>query len=186
MGRVDEAVAEINLAQEIDPISIECHVFLAPTLFFARRYDQTIEQANKTLELFPNFWLSHTTIGRVAVARGNFNAAIKQFEQAYKIDQDNPEVLMELARAYAFVGKRGEAEKIISQLNELARRDYVSPYHFALCYFALLDKERGYDYLEKAYQARSWYLTALKQNPQFDDLRQDARFIDLSKRLQFP
>jgi adenylate cyclase len=90
-----------------------------------------------------------------------------------------------LGYAYARSGERTKAETIITELNQLSSRRYVSSYYTAIIYLGLGDKRRAVDGLEKAYEARDWSLLSLKMERIFDPLRSEPRFIALMKKLNF-
>ena len=90
---------------------------------------------------------------------------------------------MDLGRAYAVAGQREEARKALDELQTRAKRGYIAPFFFANVYLGLGEKEQAFAWLEKAYEARSWYLTWLKVDPALDSLRSDPHFADLLRRV---
>ena len=89
----------------------------------------------------------------------------------------------DLSNLYAVMGRRGVAQKMLAELEALAKRRYVPPYFFALVYTGLGDRDRAFTYLNKAYDEYNDYLIYLKVEPLFDSLRSDPRFKDLLQRL---
>jgi adenylate cyclase len=96
-----------------------------------------------------------------------------------------PQVLGWLGYAYAKSGERTKGEATITELNQTSSRRYVPAYLTALIYLGLGDKGRALDGLEKAYEARYWFLLRLKMDRIFDPLRSEPRFIALMKKLNF-
>jgi serine/threonine-protein kinase len=186
IGRFDESVAEEKKAQELDPLEVFAFVQMGVTLHFARRYDQAIDQARQAIKMDPNFWLPHVSLGRAYEQKGQLAEAIAEYEKAREIDANTPEVLMDLGRAYAVAGRRAEAERILAELKARTKTGYVSPFHIAMVYIGLGDKEQAFAALEQAYEARSWYMTWLKTAPEFNSLRSDPRFADLVRRVGLP
>jgi len=85
------------------------------------------------------------------------------------------------------LGRKAEAEEILRQLQRQSKTSYVSPYIIAAIYAGLADKNRAFEYLEKAYQERSSdVLYFLKADLRIDSLRDDPRFQDLLRRMNFP
>jgi tetratricopeptide (TPR) repeat protein len=92
-----------------------------------------------------------------------------------------------LAHAYAAMGKRAEAEKILSELQRQSKVTYVSPYMIAVIYSGLGQNDKALEFLEKAYQERSPDIAySLKADLRVDSLRPDPRFHDLLRRVGFP
>lgn len=108
-----------------------------------------------------------------------------QFRQVAEIE-DSPWAAAALGNVYAASGQKDEALKELAKLEETASRRYVSPYFFALVYTGLNDRERAFDYLNKAYDEHNDYLIYLRVEPLFDSLRADPRFQDLLRRIRFP
>jgi tetratricopeptide (TPR) repeat protein len=92
-----------------------------------------------------------------------------------------------LAHAYAAMGRRAEAEKILSDLLRQSKRNYVSPYMIATIDAGLGDKNRAFEFLEKAFQEKSPDIPYfLKADLRLDALRSDPRFQDLVRRVGLP
>ena len=92
------------------------------------------------------------------------------------------EMLALLGHAYGVSGKRAEALQVISELQELQGRQYVSPYTVAAIYAGLGEKDQAFKWLEKANDERDIWLMNLKVDPVFSKLRADRRFADLLAR----
>ena len=89
----------------------------------------------------------------------------------------------ELGLAHALAGNRGEALKLVGQLNEQSKQRYISPFNRAVIYGGLGDKRRAMEWLEKAFDERSVSLNLLKLSPAFISLRGDARFVAMVRGL---
>jgi adenylate cyclase len=83
-------------------------------------------------------------------------------------------------------GHRLEAEAVLAKLNEIEKTKTVSHYWEATIYAALGERDKAFAELERAYQARDWFLQRLKVDPFLDPLRDDPRFADLVKRIGLP
>ena len=91
-----------------------------------------------------------------------------------------------LGRAYAESQKKLEANEMVDELHELAKRQYVSAYEVATIYVALGDREQAFELLAKAYAEHSFHLVNLNVSPQFKSVRSDPRFQDLVQRIGLP
>ena len=182
--RLDEAVAESRLAIELDPLSPLTATDSAFALTYQRKYSAAKEQCRNALALDPNNWFGQFALGWIDIQAGKFNEAITELQQARAMDSP-PYVAGWLGYAYAKSGERTKAEATITELNQTSSRRYVSAYLTAIIYLGLGDKQRALDGLEKAYEARDWFLLSLKMNRAFDPLRSEPRFIALTKKLNF-
>jgi Flp pilus assembly protein TadD len=153
------------------------------SLYYAHRYDQAIEQLRNTIDLAPDLWPTHDLLGWVYEVKGQLPEAIVEYQKARQIAGTIAEPLSSLGRAYALEGKVAEARKVLVELNELSKDNWVPPYNFAVIYSALGDKDQAMASLEKAFEERSWYVTNLAVDPKVDNLRSDPRFQDLLHRM---
>ena len=181
-GRSEEALRELKRALELDPLSTPNDHALAVGFFCARQYDQSIEQDQKTLELDPNFFFAHSVLGFAYVQKSMYKEGIAESEKALAISPNNTQALSGLGYAYAAAGRRLEAQKVLDQLNELSKQKYVPAFFRAAIYAALGEKDKAFEWLEKAYQER-YLFGAIRVDPAFDPLRSDQRFEDLLRRM---
>ena len=186
-GRPDEAIAEGKRAVQIDPVSPEANTYLGIDYVFARRYDEAIDQLRKTVELDRNYWYAHNILGRAYEASGKLPEAIAEFQRALELENSVAENWCNLGHAYAQAGQRSEAEKIIARLKKSSQQNYVPPYNMATIYAGLGDKDKAFDWLNRAYDERSDNLVLfIKVDPQMDNLRSDSRFGELLRRIGLP
>jgi serine/threonine protein kinase/tetratricopeptide (TPR) repeat protein len=182
--RFDEARAESGRAQELDPVSPMAGATVGWALYFARRYDQAIDQFKKTLEADPQFWVAHDYLARVYFQKGMYGEAIEEFQKAKTLSPGTPVIVAELGYTHAVSGKKREAQMALDELKELSRRGrYVPMFVFALLYSGLGDKDRAFEWLEKAYEERSPVFEYLEVEPFYDGLRSDPRVLELLRRL---
>ena len=186
LGEFDRAIPEGKRAVELDPLSLVVNTDLAVDYTMARRYPEAIEQLNKTLAMDPRFYYARLTFGLALQCNGQLPEAIAQYKKAAELT-DDPLVLASLAQAYAKAGQRGEALKLLAQMQELATKRYVGLWSFARVHLALGEKEKAIDELERAYLERSDpYITFIKVSPLFDPLRGDPRFQALLAKAFSP
>ena len=182
-GRLDEAIAEIKRTLELDPLSINDNATLGIAFFLARQYDRAIEQEAKTLELDPTFVLAYYFRGVAYSKKSMYEQGVAEFDKGMAISPVNPVALTGLGYGYAVTGRRAEAQKVLDKLNELSKHEYVSPVWRAKIYAGLEEKDRAFEWLEKAYEDRSIVSVGfMKPNPMFDPLRSDPRYANLLRR----
>jgi serine/threonine protein kinase/tetratricopeptide (TPR) repeat protein len=183
MGRHREAVAEMERAMEIEPLSLIQGANFAGVLMYARQFDRAVEQAKKTYDLDPTFFGSQNWLCHTYDAKGMYAESLSISEK--KSESSFPS-LAPMGYAYAKAGRRREAEEVINRWKELAKTKYVLDYWVAVTYVGLGEKDAAFAELEKAYQARDWFLPRIKTDPFMDPLRDDPRFKDLVRRLGLP
>jgi eukaryotic-like serine/threonine-protein kinase len=186
MKRFDEAIKEAKRAEEIDPLSTLAVSNVAWMSYFARNYDQAREQYQKAIEIEPTHFLPHRRLGLIYLQTNLPKEALAEIEKAAALSGAGVEARAYLGYAYAFAGKRTEAQKIIDELREESKTKYVAPYPMALIYTGLGDKDQALQWLDKAYEARASNMVFLTVEPIFDPLRSDPRFADLIRRIGLP
>ena len=127
--------------------------------------------------------LSSHIFKQIEEQKGPFAEALAELNKASRLN-DLPQVRAALGHLQAVSGQRTEAQTVLAELHETARRKYVSPYDIAALYAGLGETEQALTWLEKAYEERSgWLGLWLKVDPKFDSLRDDPRFRDLLRRV---
>ncbi|MDA2924544.1 protein kinase, partial [Acidobacteria bacterium AH-259-L09] len=182
MGKHSEAFRELTRAEELEPLSLIINAVFGWFFYFSRRFDLSIEYLGKALDLDRSFARAHVFLGRAFEQKQMFDEAILQFQQAGKLDP-RPTYLGELAHTYAVAGLREQAILTLQELQELAQKTYVPPYDLAMIYKALGETDRAFEWLERSYQERRFYMVLLKVEPRLDTLRSDPRFTDLLRRM---
>ncbi|HWC76723.1 MAG TPA: protein kinase, partial [Blastocatellia bacterium] len=183
MGRIDEALEMMKRAQDLDPLSLIISLNVARVYYFARDYDRAIEQCRKALEMFPDFALALRRLGQAYSQKQMYPEAIEAFRSAIENSHNDSETMAALAHTFALSGRPEEAERILSDMMEMSKTLYVSPYSVARVHTGLGDKEQALDWLEKACEQRHGILAYLKVEPVFDPLRSEPRFIGLLRKM---
>ncbi|HTG16225.1 MAG TPA: tetratricopeptide repeat protein, partial [Blastocatellia bacterium] len=182
LGRSDEAIAQTWRAQELDSTSSIIRSNVALVYIYAHRYDDSIAACQKFLELDPTYFAARRYLGQAYAQKGKYDLAISELQRAVATN-GSPLIRAELAYTYARAAKKDEAQKILTDLQRLSSERYISPYHIALIYSGLGNKEETFNWLEQAFQGRTDYLVFLKVDPRFDWLHGDPRFASLLERI---
>jgi tetratricopeptide (TPR) repeat protein len=183
MQRLNEAVAALQKAQQLDPLSPILQCCLGLIYFAARKYDHAVEQLRSALELDPHHFMSHMFLGITWFATGKLDEGIHACETALQLAGDFPYILGFLASAHARTGRIDEAKKLLGQLQDRAQRTYVPPFSFAVIYFGLGEIDKGFDYLEQAVEDQDFRIQNLVVSPLFDPMRSHPRFQALLRKM---
>ena len=182
MGNLEEAIAEITRAREIDPLSLIINTDVGHILYLARQYDQAITAYRKALELDPNFSTAHLRLGEAYTQQGRYEEALAELQQGRRLYRD-PAFIIALGYTYAVSGHRGEAQKALAEVQALAQQSPGQWYHRALIHTGLGEKDQAFDWLRQAYDHHYGPLALYKVEPMLDSLRSDPRYTDLLRRL---
>jgi TolB-like protein/Flp pilus assembly protein TadD len=185
MGRPEEAIANFKRGLDLDPLSPIINGALGEAFYYTRQYDQAIEQLQKTLELDPNLHPARAFLADSYLHKSMNKEATEELEKHLVIAEGRVWGLAELGYAYALVGRRPDALKLLNELNQLSREKFVPADAMAQVYVGLGDKDKAFEWLEKGYERRSLGLAGvdLKVDPVWDPLRSDPRFADLLRRM---
>ncbi len=186
LGRRAEALAEIAKSSELDP-GPSSGMAESAAYYQLRDYQSLVEASRRGVVSSPNEWTEHYNLGVGYEGTGKLLEAISEYQKAIEISNGDHDATASLAHAFAAIGRKAEAEKILHDLERKSKSGYVSPYMIATIYAGLGDKDRAFEFLEKAYQERSldisWHL---KADLRIDNLRSDTRFQDLVRRVGYP
>ncbi len=184
LGRLDEALVEVERARELDPLSLGINTARGHVLYLARRYDEAIDQYRRALALDPGFAQAHLWFGRPYLEKGRYDAAIAEVETAVRLTHESTMSLAVLGHAHASAGHAREARAILARLLRRGRTQYVPSYWIALVHVGLDDRDQAFRWLDRADRERSAWLAWIKVEPRFDGLRSDPRFPRLLRRLK--
>jgi serine/threonine protein kinase/Tfp pilus assembly protein PilF len=186
MGRTDASLAESRRALECDPLGLVLNMHMGWHLVYSREYENAVNQCLKTLELDPTFILARVFLGQAYEQMGDHSSAIGEFERAVELSQRHPPYLADLGHGYAKAGRRADALKVLDELQNAASRRYVSARSIAEVHIGLNNLDEAFRWLQTALEQRTGWLIHIRENPRYDCLRGDPRYLDLVRRMQFP
>ncbi|HEX3557648.1 MAG TPA: tetratricopeptide repeat protein [Pyrinomonadaceae bacterium] len=179
IGNSEKAIEEIRRAQESDPLSLPINADVGYILYGARRYDEAITEYKKALELKPDFPMALQGLAQAYVKSGKPKEAVALIARL-------PDDLQNECTAGYLLGVAGErdaAKRILAGEIQRSTREYVSPTCIALVQSGLGDTNRALFWLEKSFREHSPDLSSIN-DPMFDGLRTDPRFVDLVTQVR--
>ena len=184
-GRHAEALAEIKLARELDPLFPFAGALEGQFLTYAGQPDEALDRLRKTSELEPSFWMPHLFAATAYVEKGMYEEAVAEARLTRKLAPLQTTSVAVESYALAKLGKLDEARASLDELLKLSRDRFVPPYHIALIYNGLGEKEKALNWLERGFEQRDTRMTFLKIDPRWNGLRNEPRFIELIRRMNF-
>jgi TolB-like protein/DNA-binding winged helix-turn-helix (wHTH) protein/tetratricopeptide (TPR) repeat protein len=182
-GRRDEALAELNLARDLDR-SPSFALTESSVYFGLRDYQGLIAASQKGIVVDPKEWLQHSYLAAAYEGTGKNLEAIAEYEKVIEMTGGDQGSVAALAYAYALTGRKAQAENIVRDLEQKSKTTYVSPYIFAVMYAGLGEKDRAFRFLEQAYAEKSLDISwGLQADLRLDNLRSDPRFQSLKQRV---
>lgn len=185
MGSHEKALELAEKARKVDPLTINRNALEAQFLFYAGRYDDSIDRLKQSIELNPDHWLPRMFIARAYIEKGMYREAIAECERAKERGSSSLEIAALAGWSYAKLGEAKRARAEIEELEKISERRYVPPYFAALIHNALGETDGALSLLAKGFAARDVRMTFLKVDPKWNNLRNEPRFVALMKQMKF-
>lgn len=177
--RTQEGLAECRRAVELDPLSVLNNWGLTSEYYLSHDYNRAIEQANKTLEIDPNYSVALEYLGLAYEQLGNYQEAMEQWIKIEQL-QGHEARAREIKQIYQKSGYTGYLRK------DAKDRETGGEYYYAAEDYALLgEKDAAFADLEKAFASRA-RVVDMNNDPELNNLRSDPRYADLVNRIGLP
>jgi TolB-like protein/DNA-binding winged helix-turn-helix (wHTH) protein/Flp pilus assembly protein TadD len=182
LGRSHEALAQVRLAEVLDPLSLPVQQMLLFAMLGARQYDDVIHQFHRVLEREPNFASGYLFAALAYTEKGDMERALQAVNKAAQIESNNASLAI-AAHVQAAKGDRSEAERLLQELRTRSKRGYVCAYELAHAYVKLGDRKHAYEWLEKGRRDRADCMVWLLVEPWMDPLRGDRQYRELISHI---
>jgi tetratricopeptide (TPR) repeat protein len=171
----------MNYAMELDPYDIRTKIVVAWVTWASHQYDLALKQ----FESLGDDW-GRTCVYRQKQLYPEALAALERWKLGHPSQHRHPHVLAIAAGIYGLEGRMNEAEKLIDELKETARHQYISGVFLAEAYVGLGQKDQAITWLERAYEAHDQWMVYIASYPGLDPLHSEPRFQALLRRMHFP
>jgi TolB-like protein/DNA-binding winged helix-turn-helix (wHTH) protein/Flp pilus assembly protein TadD len=184
MGRSADALAEVEKSKQVDPLATEVELAV---YFQLRDWDRLVETGLRETAANPTEWTVHANLGAGLEGTGKLPEAIAEYQKAVDLSNGNLDAVASLGHAYAVIGNRAAAEKILRRLEQESKTGHASPYLVATIYAGLGNKDKAFELLEQSYREKSLDIAwTFKPDLRIDNLRSDPRFQNLLRRVGLP
>jgi len=186
LGRFEESIEENTRAQELNPLSRNVSQTRATIFMTMRQYDRSIEEYKKLLEMSPDYYTARFWLAFPYAFKGMYDEAIATIDEAMAVSGGGaPLMWTTKGMIYAIAGKKDEARKTLDEILEQSKKGDVAPWMVAALYGYLGERDKAFEWIEKAFEERDHWLVYLKVSPVVDILRSDPRFPKLLERMGF-
>ncbi len=181
----DQAIAELEKARQLDPLSLAVQVFRLDTLIASGDYDRAIEESAKAIKTQPNFAWGYAWQGMAYALTDRLPEAVASIQRANELE---PSYTMRhfLAVVKAAAGDTQGAQAILAQLEEESRHRYVCAYEIAGVHMQLGETDEAFKWLRKGIDEHSDCMARLEMERWMDPLRSDPRYPALAAQMGFP
>jgi TolB-like protein/DNA-binding SARP family transcriptional activator len=182
-GRVEEAIAQAELARRVDPLSRIIHAAVGTVRMFARDYEAALAEFRAILAHEPEWATAQALLGRALASAGRYEDAIGPMETAVELSKRRPSHVSLLAYAMAMAGRTNEARALLDELEEAPPGSFAPPVDLAAVYVALGRPNEAFRILNRGVDERDEEMMYMKVDPRYDPVRRDPRFDRLLERL---
>ena len=183
-GRFDEALAAVEKAIALDPLSSIIREGRAYTLMLMRRFDEAIDGYREILRMDSKFYKAYTSMGRAYAQQGRFPEALEMLEKGRSMAGDMPTILGAMGQVCGLARDCERARGLLAQLHEQSRHSYVPSTCFVMIHMGLGERDRALEWLERSCARRELPVTSCKAHPAYDGLRDEPRFQALLRTLK--
>jgi serine/threonine-protein kinase len=182
-GHMEEAVAEVESALQLDPLSLQGHTMLAILLVISHRHEETLEAARRLLEIDPNAYWAYLSIGSAYRDQGELDKAIHAHRKAFEASGGSAAMTGWLGLTLAMSGKADEASALLERLHDSGAKGYVPPTSYAWIHLGLGETGSAFEWLNRAVDECDQFMMPIKSYRFFDPIRDDPRFRALLHKM---
>ena len=179
-GRFDEAIAEIEKAIDLQPVSFDNQQTYALALYFARKFSESEIQWKQLVPLNPDHKLIYAQLVRTLVQQGKEPEALEHIIKLLTLENADEVTIKRFRAAFAGSGWRGVT---LERIKLIGSRENLATFELARLYASIDDTDNAFKYLERAHRERSNMMAVVEVDPELDSLRADARYTELLRRL---
>ncbi|NIM90241.1 MAG: protein kinase [Candidatus Aminicenantes bacterium] len=183
-GRFEEALSEIKVAKELNPLNPHSYAWASQIYRCAGRHDEAMEQIQKAMEIGPNSPMVLFHASWLYLDKGMFQEVIEALEKSYELSGGTFQwAHCGLGVAYALAGQTDKAEQVFKELLEDRKSGYVPCLSIANNYFCSGNIDKAMEWLEKAYEQHDYLMPLLKVFKGFDVFRIHPRGQAILKKM---
>ncbi|HEX8566868.1 MAG TPA: protein kinase [Pyrinomonadaceae bacterium] len=187
VGRNEEGIRETIRSHELDPFSLRTKTLTAWHLYQYRRYPEALAKAEEIIEMNPLYYQGFFQRGNVLTEIGRAEEAVADAERGLQLSKELGYMYYKLCFALMRLNRRDEAEQVLRDFETIASESNTAySYHLAMCCAALGDRDRAFEFFNRAIEEHNMWLVWLATEPKLDPLRDDERFNELLRKTNRP
>ncbi len=183
-GKMDQAIAEAEIAVDLDPLSWYFNANLGMYLLRAERQQDAKERFRKILTIGTVHPHMHRMMGQAYLLDSKYDVGLAEIKKALDMSGNNPMILGGLGWGYAVAGQKAEAQKVLEELKKRSEKEYIRPYYFSQIYSGLGEKDKAFKWLVKAFEQNDISLATIFVDETLNNLRSDNRFNLILKKME--
>ena len=187
LGNSEKAIEAVKKAKNMDPLSAMNSLDLIANLWVAGKYDELIEECQKTTKILPEFWGGFWYSMHFYWIKGDFDKAIDNCKKVLNLFYGQLS-LSYLGCLYGMTGQINKAQEILSELKKLAKKGHIGSFYFGILYAGLKDMDKTFEYLQVAGKERTGlliFLDCITRN-MLPHLKNDPRYKPYIAKVGIP
>jgi len=184
--RFEQALADIQIARSIDPMSMVSLTVGGWTKYHSRRFEEAALQYRRVMDLDESYQLAHYWLGLTSIQLGQHGQATAEFARYMKLAGRTAIALGGAAYGAAAAGRVSEARALLAEMELMSTTRYVSAYYVGVVLLALGERGTALDAFERALAERAHWLAFIAVDPAIDPLRGDPRFEAIVRQVGVP
>ncbi len=185
-GRKEECLAQLERVLEIEPFSLAANRVYAFSLLTAGKEKEAETQYKKTIELFPDDATSRDDFGWILWREGRRKEGREHILEGQRLSGMDQTWIDKLQRSLDSGGMKGYFQTLLEYRLDRQQDAFYRNYSIAICYAAMGDKDKAFDYLDRAVQDRDTSLVFVGIDAGLKSLQDDPRFRKLTERIGLP
>jgi len=186
LGRPQEALEQLMLAEELDPLSSAISLSAVYRCIWAGAYDEAFRRVRKIGEIDPESPLGNEALMIYYFGRKDWENASLYLKKMMDADPTDAYLDMDLAYIYAVTGRREKALELVEKLKATPETMRIKGGLLAFIYAGLGDLDECFKWLEYAVESREGFFGWFRSNPMLEEVREDPRFAELLKKANLP
>jgi tetratricopeptide (TPR) repeat protein len=184
-GRLRDALREMEIARDLDPVSLDIAMKLGLIRYYLRQYPEAIAEYKKVIELDPHYSVAHYMLGVTYFVEGDFKNAARELKESSGLVNDREPLAYGLYTAARFrMGDEASARAARREFDERSRKEFISPTSMAVFCIGLGRLDQSLDWIDRMFQDHMLEALLVNVDPLFDPVRSDRRVVAWSAKLQ--
>ena len=183
LGRLDDALHEVQFAQTLDPVSKIISRDTARVYYYRREFEAALEECDRTIERDPYFSGAYWILGLVQEQLRDFQESAAAFQRGIQLLPEQPLMRAALGRLFALSGKPAKARQVLREMKDISAKRYLCPFEPAMIHLALGQLDTAFECLGKAKEERCFDLISLNTDPRFDEVRAEPRLRSIANEM---
>ena len=184
LGQYHSAIENFNKAISLKPDDADAYILRGLAYTELGQYQRAIEDCNKAINLKPDDALAYYSRGITYNKLGQYKEAIDNYNEAIRLKPDYDFVYNNRGITYAYLSQYNKAREDFDKAIRLRPDDSGAYYNYASMFALQKDATQACNWLRLAIERGYKDWKHIREDKDFDNIRNTACFIDLLKKSE--